>query len=374
MTPLFRKIQWWLRRRRGKRSSARSCSSTWRRNGETPRRRAACRRGGVGGAARLGNTTLLREDARASWSWLLLEQLAQDVRYGVRGMAKNRLFTVLAALSLALGIGANTAIYSFMDAILLRSLPVADPASLIVVKWHSDPVNFGSGRPFVLHSIDGSTYRRGRGHHRGHLSVSGVRASPRSVVAGPLQPVRAQAGRRRERDRQGRSRARQGQYVSGGFFRGLAVVPAAGRLIQADDDRAGAAPVAVLSAGYSQRRFGDADRAIGQAILINSVTFTVVGVAPPEFFGVDPARPRRSICRCAPARCSKPTASAVFRPELLLGRDDGAAEARRRPRAARRPRWRGRSRSGSLRRRPTIASAPIFLRCVSRRAPRDSTA
>ena len=81
----------------------------------------------------------------------------------------------------------------------------------------------------------------------------------------------------------------QGQYVSGDFFRGLAVVPAAGRLIHGDDDRAGAAPVAVLSAGYSQRRFGDAGRAVGQAILVNGVTFTVVGVAPPEFFGVDPA-------------------------------------------------------------------------------------
>ena len=67
------------------------------------------------------------------------------------------------------------------------------------------------------------------------------------------------------------------------------VWPAAGRLIQDDDDRAGAAPVAVLSAGYSQRRFGDAGNAIGQAILINSVPFTVIGVAPAEFFGVDPA-------------------------------------------------------------------------------------
>ena len=88
-------------------------------------------------------STLLREDARTLWSWVLLEQLAQDVRYGLRGMVKNRTFTALAALSLALGIGANTAIYSFMDAILLRSLPVADPASLIVLKWHSRPVNSG---------------------------------------------------------------------------------------------------------------------------------------------------------------------------------------------------------------------------------------
>ena len=87
----------------------------------------------------------------------------------------------------------------------------------------------------------------------------------------------------------GEAERAQGEYVSGDFFRSLAVVPAAGRLIGGDDDRVGAAPVAVLSAGYSQRRFGDAASAIGQTILIDSVPFTVIGVAPPEFFGVDPA-------------------------------------------------------------------------------------
>ena len=91
---------------------------------------------------------------------MLLEQLAQDVRYGFRGMSKNRMFTALAALSLALGIGANTAIYSFMDAILLRSLPVADPASLVVVKWRSRPDRTRrTATRFVMHSMDGSTYR-----------------------------------------------------------------------------------------------------------------------------------------------------------------------------------------------------------------------
>ena len=87
----------------------------------------------------------------------------------------------------------------------------------------------------------------------------------------------------------GEAELAQGEYVSGDFFRGLAVSPAAGRLILADDDRAGAAPVAVLSLGYSERRFGDAASATGQQILINNVPFTVVGVTPPEFFGVDPA-------------------------------------------------------------------------------------
>ena len=83
--------------------------------------------------------TLLREETRTLWSWVLVEQFAQDVRFGLRAMLKNRMFTALAALSLALGIGANTAIYSFMDAILLRSLPVSDPASLAVIKWAASP-------------------------------------------------------------------------------------------------------------------------------------------------------------------------------------------------------------------------------------------
>src|SRR5205823_803153 len=76
----------------------------------------------------LGNITLLRENTRAMWTWTLWEQFLQDLRYALRAMIHNRAFTMLAALSLALGIGANTAIYSFMDSILLRSLPVSDPA------------------------------------------------------------------------------------------------------------------------------------------------------------------------------------------------------------------------------------------------------
>ena len=75
----------------------------------------------------LGNVTLLREDTRTLWSWILLEQLAQDIRYGLRTMAANKTFSAMAILSLALGIGANTAIFSFMDSILLRSLPVPEP-------------------------------------------------------------------------------------------------------------------------------------------------------------------------------------------------------------------------------------------------------
>ena len=87
----------------------------------------------------------------------------------------------------------------------------------------------------------------------------------------------------------GQAEQASGEFVSGDYFRGLAVSPAAGRLILPDDDRAGRRRVAVLSFAYSQRRFGDAASAPGQSILINNIPFTVAGVAPPGFFGVDPA-------------------------------------------------------------------------------------
>src|ERR1700730_2617312 len=86
----------------------------------------------------------------------------------------------------------------------------------------------------------------------------------------------------------GQAEAAAGGYVSGDYFRGLGVPPAAGRLISAEDDRPGATAVAVMSYSFSQRRFGRAADALGQSILINNVPFTVIGVAPPEFFGVDP--------------------------------------------------------------------------------------
>src|SRR5262245_38238283 len=95
----------------------------------------------------LGNLGIVREDTRAAWTWTILEQLVQDLRYAGRMLRANKSFSVLAILSLALGIGANTAIFSFMDALLLRSLPVPDPHSLVTLAWHSKRAEFnGSNR------------------------------------------------------------------------------------------------------------------------------------------------------------------------------------------------------------------------------------
>src|SRR5262249_568930 len=91
---------------------------------------------------------------------------------------------------------------------------------------------------------------------------------------------------------QGQADLANGQYVSDAFFSSLGVPPAAGRLIGSDDDLPGAAPVAVVSFGYAQRRFGEVAKAVGQAILINNNPFTIAGVAAPDFFGVNPAGPQ----------------------------------------------------------------------------------
>jgi predicted permease len=220
----------------------------------------------------------------------LFEQVAQDVRYALRTMARNRGFTALAALSLALGIGANTSIYSFMESILLRSLPISDPASLVVIKWRSGSINRASGQEsnFVMKSVDGRINREGSGVTAGIFPFPAFELL--QDASGPvLSSLFAYfpAGKLNVMVN-GEAELAQGEYVSGDFFGGLTVLPAAGRLLVADDDRAGAMPVAVIGMGYSLRRFGGAANAVGQPVLINNVAFTVVGVTPSGFFGVEP--------------------------------------------------------------------------------------
>jgi predicted permease len=293
MTSFFRKLARWTRRRRNDDELHEELQfhldeETEQRleDGLTPdqARRAAHRD--------LGNATLLREDTRVLWSWVLLEQLAQDLRYALRMMIKGKGFTALIVASLALGIGANTAIYSFMDSILLRSLPVAQPESLALLNWVArNPRQPGQEerQPFVMHSVNGSAFNTPDGG-----LISGIFPYPAvelmrtantsfsSVFAYyPSPRLNVMIG--------GQADVASGEYVSGEYFGGLEVVPAAGRLIALEDDRAGAPPVAVVSFALSQRRFGGPANAAGQSIRINNVPFVIVGVAPPEFFGVDPA-------------------------------------------------------------------------------------
>ena len=211
------------------------------------------------------------------------EQLLQDLRYAFRSMAAQPLFTAMAALSLALGIGANTAIFSFMDAILLRALPVPNPESLVVLNWHA------RDWPPLAHTINGTFFRDSKlgftSSNFPYAAYEQLRTHSQvftSLFASyPTGPLNLLAGNQAERA--------SGQYVSGNYFSGLAIAPAAGRWIDPSDDRPGAPLVAVLSFPYSQRRFGEPPSALGQSILVNNQLVTVAGVAAPDFFGVDPA-------------------------------------------------------------------------------------
>ena len=291
MTTLFRRFAWWLRQRRKEAELGEELQFHLEQEARE-RLEAGAREDEARFAARrdLGNEAKLREDVRALWTWRPLDELSQDLRYGLRTMFKYRAVTIFAVLSLAMGMGANTAIYSFMDSILMRSLPVPDPASLVVMGWTAKPVAYGSratnGSEFVLHSIDGSfNSREASGRIFPYVAFERVRQASTGVLSSVFAYFR---GGRISVIVNGEAEVAQVQFVSGDFFGGLAVAPAAGRLIHPDDDRAGAPAVVVISDGYSQRRFGAVASAIDQSILINNVPFTVIGVTPPEFFGVDP--------------------------------------------------------------------------------------
>ncbi len=235
-------------------------------------------------ARHFGNVTLLKENSRSMWTFPLFEQLGQDIRYAFRAMAANPLFTATAALSLALGIGANTAIYSFMDAILMRALPVPHPEQLAVFKWSS------KGRPGVIRSLNGSN-RRDR---KTNVSTSpnfpfaaaDVFTADRDVVTALFAYAYTQTF---NLNVAGRAEAAGGCPISGNFYSGLGIVPAAGRLISPDDDRTGAPLTGVLAYAYWQRRFNSDPAVIGQTILANNLPITIVGVSAPGFYGLDPA-------------------------------------------------------------------------------------
>ncbi|HEY6991436.1 MAG TPA: permease prefix domain 1-containing protein, partial [Bryobacteraceae bacterium] len=167
MKSLFRKLRW-LTRRPAKEAEFREELEFHLAEEASEREAAGLPKEDAWWAAHreLGNLTLVKENTRAVWGWSFLEQLVQDLHYAVRTMRHNRVFSALALLSLALGIGANTVIYSFIESILLRALPVPDPASLALLNWHSkEPAGIKPNH--VMHGMDGSTWTDGNGMSSG---------------------------------------------------------------------------------------------------------------------------------------------------------------------------------------------------------------
>jgi len=207
-----------------------------------------------------------------------MQTLWQDLRYGARMLLKQKGLTAIAVLSLALGIGANTALFSVVDAMLLKMLPVKEPDRLTLFKSLA-PRGFGAGGYTGSMGRDPATGQRIMTSFP-YQSFLRFREQP-----GALSDVFAFGGVGLNVIADGQADVARGQAVSGNYYAGLGVGAALGRTITDDDDRETASPVAVLSHRYWQRRFGGNPAVIGKQINLNNVVFTVVGVTPPGFEG-----------------------------------------------------------------------------------------
>ena len=204
--------------------------------------------------------------------------MINDLRYAVRMLAKNPGFTAIAVLSLALGIGANTAVFSALNAILLRSLPVREPQALRLINWvgrnphypgYNGPGTTGMPGGFTMGtSFSRAAYTALRDSSSGFSDVFAF-SSPKSVVVvGHGDPATASA-----------------VLVSGNYFAGYGAEPFLGRPIVPQDDQAGAAPVAVITHRWWTQHCGLDPGVVGKAVAINRVDFTVVGILPPSYLG-----------------------------------------------------------------------------------------
>ena len=234
---------------------------------------------------KFGNVTRVMEDTREVWSFVWVEELLQDIRYGLRMLRKSPGFTAIAVLTLALGIGANTAIFSLIDAVMLRSLPVEEPSQLMVLKWSArkaprvhgymssgdcpSDLRFGAANPSGC-SFSEPMFREIAKSGQFSGVAAFANSGPVSLTGhGPATMV-------------------SGQLVSGSFFHTMGVRAAAGRVFGDSDDSPSAAPAAVLNYGYWQSAFGGSADTIGRTIELNGTAFTIIGVAEQKFTGITP--------------------------------------------------------------------------------------
>jgi predicted permease len=231
---------------------------------------------------RLGNASRLKEETRAQGILVWVESLLRDIRYGLRQLRRSPALTVVVVLSLALGIGANSAIFSLVDAALLEALPVKDPQSLKMIEWTNNGwpetlcnslTGDSDGNPSGLmrgSSIAPRVYREMARKQNGFASLIGFSDADMVAVA----------------SRGGQAQQFELQYVSANFFQGLGVPLRLGSAFSAEEDRVGQAPLVVISDRFWRSSFGGRHDALGQTLRVNNVPVQVIGVAPPGFFGV----------------------------------------------------------------------------------------
>jgi putative ABC transport system permease protein len=187
----------------------------------------------------------------------MIADLWQDLRFGARMLVKQPGFSLIAVLTLALGIGANTAIFSVVNAVLLRPFPYQAPERLVIIQERESGGGFSPSYP---------NFVDWRAQNTAFTSIAAVRQNESFNLTGAGEPERL-----------------QGQLVSAEFFSTLGIKPLVGRDFLAEEDRAGATPAVILSYGFWQRRFGNDPGIIGQQLTLNDQSYTVVGITPPDF-------------------------------------------------------------------------------------------
>ncbi len=213
--------------------------------------------------------------------------LLQDLRFALRMLAKNPGFTAVAVLTLALGIGANTAIFSLIDSVMLKTLPVKNPEQLMLFSWTSQKwpkVSSSYSSPGGCPEKAGAT----AGCSFSYPTIEQFRQQKQlfSEVFAFTSRGQLAASTNNQND------LATGEFVSGNYFSGLSVETILGRSLTEEDDKPGAEPAAVISYGYWERKYGRDSSAVGKSIALNSIPFTIVGVSPREFFGVQEGFPR----------------------------------------------------------------------------------
>lgn len=211
----------------------------------------------------LGNLTLTMENVRATWGWTWLESMAGDIRYSLRALRRQPAFVAVAVLSLALAIGANSAIFSFADALLLRPLAVPDASGLFDVS-STTPDN-----PFE--GVSYPDYRDLREKSRSFDGLAAYRLTTLSAAANPEAP----------------SQIRFALLVSGNFFPVTGVGPAVGRAFLPEEADAPGHAVAMISYDFWRLQYAGDPSALGSTLRLNGIVFTIIGITPESFTGID---------------------------------------------------------------------------------------
>jgi predicted permease len=210
-----------------------------------------------------------------------METLFKDIRYGLRGLLKRKGFAAIAVLTLGFGIGANTAIFTLVNAVMLKSLPVEKPEELVLF---SDVTGEGTSvedtpRSGKWDRFSYAAYEYLRDHNQSFQDIAALRSGESRLSV-------------RQTDAQANAAVRaQGHLVTGNFFSVLGVRAMRGRVLTVEDDKSGAAPAAVISHRYWEQELNSDPSVVGKSFIINGTNFTVVGITPPEFFGERVRRP-----------------------------------------------------------------------------------